>query len=285
MCTLGHVATTRELAAQGIGAFQIRAQLANSRIVRLHRGVYACPHAPPATSIAASIGGAVTCVSVLREAGVWAGDSTLLHIQIPRHAATPRRDDVHAHWVRPRFCMESRWRAGRMQALWSAIHCLDDEDAIAAMESALHSEFLSPAEVRRIGMLAPRRLQPAAQHLVSNSGSGNETIVRRRIEGAGYRVEAQARVPGMGHCDLLIEGCLALEVDGRQWHGEDRYAIDHERDLRAEGLGRHVLRISTSQIHLTWPTTLAVIERGVNEAIRERDRRDGRIILHRHDPL
>jgi hypothetical protein len=92
-----------------------------------------------------------------------------------------------------------------MQALWRAIHCLDEENAIAAMESAIHTKFLPSAVVKRIDVLAPRRLQPAAQCLVAGSGSGNETIVRRRIERAGYRVEVQAYVPGMGRGDLLLE--------------------------------------------------------------------------------
>jgi very-short-patch-repair endonuclease len=181
--------------------------------------------------------------------------------------------------------MDSRVQVTRMQALWRAIHCLDEENAIAAMESAIHTRFLTVAQVKRIGVLAPRRLQPAARRLVPESGSGNETIVRRRIESVGYRVETQAYVPGMGRGDLLVEGCLGLDVDGREWHGEDRYAIDHERDLRAEGLGRHILRISTSQIHVTWPNTIAVIERALNDAMRERDRRNGRIVLGLHDPL
>jgi very-short-patch-repair endonuclease len=172
-----------------------------------------------------------------------------------------------------------------MQALWRAIHCLDEENAIAAMESALHLGFLTPAELRRIGANAPRRLLPAARHLVDSSGSGNETIVRRRLERVGYHLESQAFVPGMGHGDLLVEGCLGLDVDGREWHGEDRYEIDHDRDLRSEGLGRHVIRISTRQIHVTWPSTLAVIERAANDAIRERNRRNGRLIVAEDDPL
>jgi Transcriptional regulator, AbiEi antitoxin len=187
MCTLGHIATTRELAARAISGFRIRAAVESGRIIRVKRGVYACPHITPAASVAANIGGAVTCVSVLRDAGVWAGNSRLLHVQIPPDAARPSRGDVRVHWERPRFGMDSRVQVTRMQALWRAIHCLDEENAIAAMESAIHTRFLPLAQVKRIGVLAPRRLQPAARRLVPESGSGNETIVRRRIERVGYR--------------------------------------------------------------------------------------------------
>ncbi len=285
LCTLGHIATTRDLASRGISAWRIRAAVLEGRIQRLRRGIYGCAHAPRSTSLAASVAGSITCVSVLREAGVWAGDSRLLHVQLKPGTARPTHLDMKFHWEHPRFPMETAWRAGRMQAMWRAIHCLDEENAVAALESAIHEGFLTPDEVRRIARLAPRRLQPLLRQLITNSGSGNETIVRLRLIRAGYRVDAQAFVPGMGHQDLLVEGCIGLEIDGRAWHGEDRYAIDHERDLASEGLGRHVLRLSTAQIHSTWPSTMAVIERVVGEAIRERDRRHGRVMVSCDDPI
>ncbi|HEX4443551.1 MAG TPA: hypothetical protein VHZ81_08255 [Galbitalea sp.] len=172
-----------------------------------------------------------------------------------------------------------------MQAMWRAIHCLDEENTVAALESALHSKFLTAPEIKRIALLAPRRLHPAVDQLDASSGSGNETIVRRRVQQAGYRVTTQAYVPGMGHQDLLVEDCVGLEIDGRAWHGADRYEIDHKRDLHSEGLGRHVLRISTRQIHVSWPTTMAVIERVVNDALRERSRRAGRVLIPVDDPI
>jgi very-short-patch-repair endonuclease len=172
-----------------------------------------------------------------------------------------------------------------MQSLWRAIHCLDKENAIAAMESTIHLKFLEVADVRRVARLAPRRLSPDIHHLNPNSQSGNETIVRRRLQCEGYSVETQATVPGMGHHDLLIEDCLAVEVDGKAWHGEDRYESDRSRDLHSEGLGRHVLRLSSRQIHVEWTMTMAVIERMVRDAIAERDRRVGRTVIRASDDL
>ncbi|WP_167136976.1 hypothetical protein [Diaminobutyricimonas sp. TR449] len=164
------------------------------------------------------------------------------------------------------------------------MHCLDDENAIAAMESAVHEGFLTPADVMRLATLAPRRLGDGIRRLEFASGSGNETIVRLRLQRAGFRVESQAHVPGMGHEDLLVEGCVGLDVDGRQWHGEDRFAIDRDRDIHVEGLGRRALRIRTAHITDTWPHTLAVIERVVADARREQRRRQGRVLLTVDDP-
>lgn len=228
----------------------------------------------------------MTCVSALAQAGVWAGHSRQLHIQLTPSARSAAASDLVRHWEHPRFEMETPWRAGRSQALWRAIHCLDEENALAAMESAIHERYLPAAEVLRIGRLASRRLRPAFRGLIMNSGSGNETIVRLRLQRAGYRVEAQAHVPGMGRQDLLVDECLGLDVDGRKWHeGQDRFANDRDRDIHVEGLGRHVLRLRTSHIFETWPHTLAVIERAVRDAQRERMRRRGRVVIAFDDPL
>jgi hypothetical protein len=285
LCTLGHIATTRQLVDRGVSEYQIRAAIAVGKIRRLRRGTYCCTHTDSSTTAAATLGGALTCVSILRDSGVWAGNSRALHLQLPPGARRPAAPGVHLHWELPRFEMETPWRAGRMQALWRAIHCLEHEHAIAAMESAIQKKFLTVEDVSRIGRLAPRRLQPAAINLVANSGSGNETIVRRRLQAVGYAVESQAHVPGMGHQDLLVEGCLGIEVDGREWHGEDRFEEDHRRLLHVAGLGRHTLQLSTKQVHQTWPSTLAVIQRSVEDAVRDRDRRHRRTLIALNDPL
>ena len=157
-----------------------------------------------------------------------------------------------------------------VDALWVAMRCLDEENAIAAMESAIRKGFLPETQVRRLGVLAPRRLQAGIRLLVSNSGSGNETIVRLRLRRAGYTVIAQGHVPGLGHQDLVIEDSVGLEIDSREWHGDEQGATDADRDLHAEGLGRHVLRIRPHHVHQSWPHTLAVIDRVVADALRLR---------------
>ena len=157
-----------------------------------------------------------------------------------------------------------------MQALWQAIHCLDPENALAAMESAIRRELLSEADVRAMGAMAPPRLQPVIHQLVANSGSGNETVVRLRLRAVGFRTVAQGYVPGLGHQDLVVEDCVALEVDSAEWHEGAQRATDADRDLISEGFGRHVIRIRPAHIHAYWPQTLAVIDRAVRDAQRLR---------------
>ena len=286
LCQLGHVASTRQLLSR-MTAATLRTAVQSGAIIRLKRGTYACTHLDAVTAHAAQVGGALTCVSVLAEAGVWAGsrdDQKLVHVQVPP-TYSGRPPVTRLHWESARFGMASRWRVTPLQALWQAMWCLNEENAIAAMESAIHEGFLPERQVRRLGRLAPRRLQDGIRRLVVNSGSGNETIVRLRLERFGYHVVAQGNVPGMGHEDLVVEDCVGLEVDSQRWHDGNRYTIDRDRDLHVAGFGRPVLRLRPAYVHESWQQTLAVIERIVADARRERSRRTGRVLVGYADPL
>lgn len=267
LCSLGHIALTRELHAAGCTRAQLGRALSSGTVVRLQRGTFACAHVGAPLATAASIGGALTCVSVLREQRVWAGHDHRVHVQLSPRSSAAVPSGVRVHRELARF-EGGTWRVSPMQALWQAIRCLDDENALAAMESAILTAFLTEAEVRRLGAMAPRRLQPLIRQLVTTSGSGNETIVRVRLVAAGYDVEPQGYVPGLGHQDLIVDKRVALEIDSHEWHEGEQRATDADRDLVSEGLGRHVIRIRPAHIHESWPRTLAVIDRAVRDARR-----------------
>lgn len=284
LCTLGHVASVHEITARGVTPAQLRGAVASGAMVRLRRGVYGCPHLNSQLALAAAAGGAVTCVSVLRAHGVWAGQAGGLHLQVPRTSSARPAAGIHLHWATPRFGLHTPWQATRLQALWQAIHCLDEENSIAALESAVASGFLPEPMVRRLTMGAPRALHDGIGLMTPGSGSGNETIVRLRLQRAGYRVTVQGAVPGLGRQDLVVDDCLGLEVDGREWHVGDQFAIDRDRDVQAQGLGRRTLRLRAAHIYGSWPTTLAVIDRAVMDARGPRDRRE-RVVVAAGDPL
>ncbi|MEO7124231.1 MAG: type IV toxin-antitoxin system AbiEi family antitoxin domain-containing protein [Lacisediminihabitans sp.] len=293
LCGLGHVASVPQLREIGATDARLRAAVSRGDIVRLRRGTYGCAHLDSLTATAAHVGGAVTCVSLLRESKVWAGHDKRTHIQLDPKASHALHGFLNAeglaprfHWERPRFGMETPWRVTRMQALWQAVRCLDDENAIAALESAIHTGYLPLEDILRLWQLAPRRLRECSSRLVTISGSGNETVVRLRLERVGFQVEPQGAVPGLGHQDLVVNDCLGLEIDSRAWHhGDEQRTIDYDRDLHAAGLGRPTIRILPAHIHSHWAQTLAVIERAVADAARGLDRRSGRVLTIPGDSL
>lgn len=174
-----------------------------------------------------------------------------------------------------------------IEAVWQAIHCLDEENAIACLESALHLKFLTVAQMRRLCLHAPARLQPGIREMENTSDSGLETITRRRLRHHGYTVVGQGRI-GSGtnsiYEDLVVEDCVALEIDGRQWHGAAKLGSDYDRDLMVEGLGRRTLRLSYRHIMFDWQTTLATIERTVTDAQWVRNRHRGSPMRGQNEP-
>ena len=228
LCALGHVAHTRDLRDAGWTRARLARALDSGSLRRLQRGTFACTHISAPRIAAATMGATLSCISVLREHRVWAGHDQRVHVQLSPRSSADVPPGVRAHRAAPRYD-GGRWEASRTQALHQAIRCLDGENAVAALESAIARGFLPEDAVRRLGALAPQRLQHRIRRLVITSGSGNETIVRLRLQEYGFQVEAQGHIPGLGHQDLVVEGCLGLEIDSEAFLIQGEPVRDRER--------------------------------------------------------
>ena len=102
--------------------------------------------------------------------------------------------------------------------------------------------------------------------------SGLETSVRLRAIARGWSAEPQVHFHGIGTVDLVIEGCVVVETDGREWHvGETAEARDYARDAALAGIGYTVLRFSYAQV-MFQPD---VVVRAIESALR----------MHRRSPV
>ncbi|MFW2512305.1 endonuclease domain-containing protein [Demequina sp. SO4-13] len=71
----------------------------------------------------------------------------------------------------------------------------------------------------------------------------SETCARIALRAAGLQVQSQAVFPGVGRVDLLVEGRLVVECDGREYHSDPRaFAKDRARDRELVAQGLDVLR-------------------------------------------
>ena len=66
-----------------------------------------------------------------------------------------------------------------------------------------------------------RRIVPQSQSLI-------ECLARFLLRRAGFHVESQVNVPGMGHLDLMVDGRLGIETDGAGFH-MDRTSFEEDR--------------------------------------------------------
>ena len=258
--------------------------------------MYALPEADIDQRRAVMAGGRVGCVSALRRVGVWGGLDTALHIHVPSSASRLHLDEVAAlgrnpetrrtdktFWAepsRPRVhwqCANATntrtgrswahdWLADPMSALRQAVLCLDDEHAIAAIDSALRKKVVHIQHLEVLFRSLPRRLQRLRLELDPAADSGPESIVRVRMRRAGFVVEPQVRIPGSSDLDLLINGVVGLDIDSRAWHtGEEQISWDYGKTLQSFALGRPTIRILPHHIFDLWPSTLAAITRAVSD--------------------
>lgn len=277
LCSIGHVATTGQLLSLGLTRRQIDAAVRSGAFIRPRNGVVACPHLDRDELLAAQSGVRLDCITVLRSHGIWTGSHVGLHVRVARgdkeaHERIRRlRPQTAIHWRLPQGSGSSRLQTEVADALRQATRCLPIDDLIAAIESAVHLKKLAPDEALELIEQAPKRLRRALADVDTRfrAQSGYETIVRLRLTRLGYRVEPQARVPGVGRVDNLVEGCVAIETDGTSFH-RDRIEDDHRRDLGTEGWGIRVLRIDPRLIDADWEWVQDVIVRMVEEALASR---------------
>jgi hypothetical protein len=204
--------------------------------------MYALPEADIDQRRAVIAGGRVGCVSALRRVGVWGGLDAALHIHVPSSASrlhlseitmlgrSPeirRTDDAfwaepgepRVHWQRDHRAAHPAasswaddWLADPMSALRQAVLCLDDEHAIAAIDSALRKKVIRSNDLGPLFRGLPRRLHRLKFEVDELADSGPESIVRVRMRRAGFVVEPQIRIPGSSELDLLINGVVGLDM-------------------------------------------------------------------------
>ncbi|GIG28952.1 DUF559 domain-containing protein [Cellulomonas marina] len=249
----GGCARTADLVRGRTGERALAAAAAAGAVRRVGRGLYALPDAAREVVAARALGGRLTCLTVLAASGVPLLSRTLVpHVELAPHRGSRRgaRSGVALHWASTSARSPVAGDADGVPhvapavALVHAVACLPQREAVAAVDAALRLRLVSRAEVLAARPVRSRRPVDDVLALVDGSaGSLPETFVRLALAAAGLRVQPQAKVPGVGRVDLLVEGCVVVEVDGYAFHSDRRaFAEDRRRDRAARAQGLIVLR-------------------------------------------
>lgn len=106
----------------------------------------------------------------------------------------------------------------------------------------------------------PPRLRGVVSCADGRAESGPESIARCLLRLAGLRVEVLVRLRGVGTVDLVVEGRLIVELDGRTDHEDDEaFARDRRRDLMAATARYRTLRFTWFQVLFRWPEVEAAV--------------------------
>lgn len=271
-----HCWSTSDLRAGGLRKRDIADAVAAGRLVRPRRGSYLVADAPPSAAAAVSLGGRLTCVSLLRLLGVFVLEPSGPHVQLPRTASRVPTPEVGAgsrpvlHWTPP-VAPRPRWFvcSSIIDALVRAVQCQSPRAAVATLDSALHLRLLNAADLDTVFAALPLRYRPLRRLIDARAESGPETLMRLLLRGIAKTVEIQVRIPGVGRVDLLVDGWLIVECDSDAHHsGLDARRRDGARDLAAAALGYLTLRPMASDIMWRPDRVLEAVRGGLNRGIR-----------------
>ena len=252
------IAETEALNAAGANWRALRAAVDSGYLVRARRGHYALPDTDAHVLEAVRLGGRLACVSALANSGIFTLDSTFAHIHLDPTASRLRaphnrfqqltaqnRDGVELHWgqlLDP--AGGSECRIGLADALIQVFRCQKPRFAIASLDNALYQRLLTAQAVPQIFAALPAEFQSLRTLIDCRSESGQETVLRLVIKGAGFHVEIQVGIGGVGRVDMIVEGRIVVEADSRQFHdGWEAHARDRTRDCDLAMLGYLTLRV------------------------------------------
>lgn len=254
------VLTRRDLIARGCSVTEMAAAVHSGRLIRIRRGHYGRPGLDRATERAVRVGGRLTCVSELRNRGIWVAPDERVHVQIAPNAARLRdQDDRFQPLARPTECV-LHWtapvdpsRADRahvsvVDALAAALGCLPAALASAALDSAAHQHLVTPADLRLLESVVPRGQRRLIGRIDPSAESGLETIVRELAHSLGFRTGTQYFLEGVGHGDVIIEDFVLVETDGAEYHGAEVTTRDRRRDAAFVISGKTVLHFRYAQV-------------------------------------
>lgn len=180
------------------------------------------------------VGGRLTGISAVAALDGWVLGRHALHVAVPVNAARLRsqwrrdirrsdaRDDaVVVHWVAP---AHDRGASSGIVDLAEAVElvCRTEaaEQAIAVLDWVRRTARLDRIELAALReWLGPLRWLVDAS--VDNCDSLPESLARTRLRAAGLQVSTQVGfTDGLEHIDLVLEGAVAVEVDGDEHHRE-----------------------------------------------------------------
>lgn len=268
------ILTVQQMRRAGWSREALREAVLTGGLFRVRRGYYAFPDASRELIRCVRVGGLATGPTALPYLGVWKPQDPALHIVAPAHARLLRDpdhrlarlstgDDVRVHWrgdpVVPTL-LRFTPVVDAFTAVLHAVECCSDENAVAVLDSALHTRVLVPADLDRIRERLPSHRRALIDGVDGRAEAGGESIVRHRLRMAGYRVEVQVPISRVGRVDIVVEGRLVVEVDGRATHDTaDQFEADRRRDQELSAQHLAHLRFTYRQIMLEWPRCLAAI--------------------------
>ncbi len=284
LVALGGVASARQLLAAGHSHDAVHRAQQRGDIVRVRRGIYAAPGAPPDIVRAARVGGALAGVSAAQFHSLWEPPHQKLHVSVAADAhqlkhpndfgrALGPDDGVAVRRDRKRFDPDlEAFVVPLVTCLEQSLRTLPEEYAIAMLDSALHvgrdaagqtvGPLMTAEQYRTLQLRMPARFQSTFAQVEPCADTGSESVARVRALRAGIPVRPQVWVAEGIRADLAVGDRMLIEIGSIAHHSSPSdYNRDRDREAILNGYGFLTLEFSNRQVMWDWLTVEAVIFR------------------------
>ncbi|MBF4995415.1 DUF559 domain-containing protein [Arthrobacter gandavensis] len=239
------VVSVGALAANGFGRSKVAAVHRGGVLQRAGRGYYRLEGAPAELVAAASLGTSLTCVSAAQLQGWWVLEPPeVLHLRADKMVDVP---EIRLH--------RGRRSAARLVCLPTAVvldafRCLPPLQALVIAESAVARNAVSKAAlIHAFDRPQDWRVRALLEGISRKTASPLEVCARYHLCAAGFPVQREVLVDGVGRVDFLVGGRLIIELDGYEFHsGRTEYRNDRARWNQATARGYKTLRITAEMI-------------------------------------
>ncbi|WP_062526760.1 hypothetical protein [Demequina rhizosphaerae] len=259
--------------AAGTTRWALDGALSDGLLIAPVPGVIALPTLSEARLEAARLRSRLTCVSAIAEAGLPVMPRTrVVHVAVQPRGRTPRRVATHRfHFAKG--CGSSLAPMPVPTALDHAGRCVGPRAHLVMLDAALRRGLVRGADLD--GWIAtPRaRRRWLLARADARAESAQETLARIDLVEAGLRAVPQVYVDGVGRVDLVVEGRLALEIDGRSSHDDDdAFTRDRRRDRGVLKRGVLAARFTAAEVEAARPGEIAAAVRRILAAHRRAGR-------------
>lgn len=269
--SLGGVARTAELAAEGVSRHALAAAVRTGAIDRLREGVFAHPDLPATARLAAAHGGMLCCLSAADAAGLWVVPFASVHVAVPMRGRLHKHDGCACVTHRTSGPIVLGGRSALMRSLREILRCAGPEAFFVALESARSLRRVRGGDLVQLRSSIPQRHRWIVDLARADAESGLESLLRFRLHACGIELVSQVDVPGVGRVDFVLGDRLILEVDGKPNHeSPPKRHKDYVRDAIAAGLGFDTLRFDYALVVHDWPTVLGAILAKIDAGLHER---------------
>ena len=272
----GGMAQKQQLVARGARDLDLTLAVRRGEVVRARQGWYTTLPESDVRVRAVRVGGRLTGISAVIAAGGWVLGSHPLHVSVHDNAArlrspTNRFVKLAKRWVTGlRLHWDDAEVASRGTAMSVDIRdalvrvALDEnfETAIAALDWALHTGVIDRIDFERVMVHLPKNRRAISNWVDGRCESLPESLARTRFRLLGYRVDIQVGLNDLERIDLVVEDCVGVETDGRQFH-LTTFEADRTKDLDITIAGMHPLRPSANMVFHKWPRIVLALERAI----------------------